>query len=248
MDATLHWTAVNTMNMLAAWRLNRGAVQHLPFVADEGFRASFVVLEQRMAELARLVDQLANQGEKPWPREDVADLAQTVEEQAYAFAAQVGGEERVRPIFEARAGRQDEDNTTPGTDEMAMAYLRNQALEVAGLALSISTTLRDSSDGNDGKATPTPAERVRQKRERERRGLRHRISVSVYDGDLDLLRAFGCLPGYETGNRDAIARALESFLAGAYLTRPASTGVPLERRLLAQLGRIKDLHADKAEA
>lgn len=247
MGGSLQWVGVTVMNMLAAWRLSRGTVRYLPFVGDETFRSAFQALEAAMAELTEVVDQFAKRGEVAWPHDVVVAYAKAVEEQAYEFATQVGGEGRVKPIFEARTGDGESDNTTPGVDEMAMAYLRNQALAVAGLALSIQTTLQAAEDGDGGKGALSNAERVRRKRERERRGLRHMIPVSVYDGDLDLLRDFGHLRGTETTDRDAIARALEVFLVGAYLSKP-SMAAPLEERLLAQVARIKNLHADKGDA
>ncbi|UVF22868.1 hypothetical protein HPT29_028365 (plasmid) [Microvirga terrae] len=246
MDGTLQWVGVTVMNMLAAWRLSRGTVRYLPFVEDEAFRMAFRNMEEGMAELTEQVDLFARRGEMAWPRGVVVAYAHAIEEQAYELAAQVGGEGRVKPIFEARTGDGEGDNTTPGVDEMAMAYLRTKALEVAGLALSIQTELQAAADGEDGKEALSTAERVRRKRERERRGLRHMIPVSVYDGDLDLLRDFGHLRGTETTNRDAISRALEVFLAGAYLSKSSKT-VPFEGRLLAQMARIKDLHSDKGD-
>jgi hypothetical protein len=246
MDGTLQWTGVTVMNMLAAWRLSRGTVRYLPFVGDEAFRSAFRNMEEAMAELTEQVDQFARRGEVAWPRDVVVAYAKAVEEQAYEFATQVGGEGRVKPIYEARTDAGGEDNTIPGVDEMAMAYLRTKALEVAGMALSIQAELQAPADGDDGKGALSNAERVRLKRERERRGLRHMIPVSVYDGDLDLLRDFGHLRGTKTTDRDAISRALEVFLAEAYLSK-SSKAAPFEKRLLAQVARIKDLHADKGD-
>jgi hypothetical protein len=222
-------------------------VRYLPFVGDEAFRNAFQDLEAAMAELTEQVDLYAKRGEVAWPRAVVVAYAKAIEGQAYELAVQVGGESRTKPIFEARVGDGEGDNTTPGVDEMAMAYFRTQTLEVAGLALSIQVTLHATGDGDDGKNGQSSAERMRRKRERERRGLRHMIPVSVYDGDLDLLRDYGLLRGTETTNRDAIARAIEVFLVGAHLSKN-SMAAPLEGRLLAQMGRIKDLHGDKAEA
>lgn len=244
-DSLLRSVSATAMNMLATWRLNRGGVRHLPFVGDEAFREAFVEFEDSLASLVGILYNLERRGEMVWPRDMIAELGRELEEAAYILAAQVGGEQRSKPIFDARVESSGADNMTPGIEEMAMAYLRGAILEVAGLALSMQAVIRTAAASAGDKPALSNTERVRKKRQRERRGLRHMIPVSVYDGDLDLLRAFGYLGGHETSDREAIARALEVFLVGSYLNRPSLID-GLGARFKAQMGRIQDLHDDKA--
>jgi hypothetical protein len=83
---------------------------------------------------------------------------------------------------------------------------------VAGQALAIRTVLA-APPAFIRREAMSPTERVRQKRARERRGLRFVVPIKIYDGDLDLLRAFGFLAGYQMSDRAAISRAIEAFLA-----------------------------------
>jgi hypothetical protein len=242
-EPLLQWVMGRVLNLVGAWRQHRGTIRHLPFVGEERFREAFMELEQGIAALLDAIERIAQKADQKWSREEMAGLAEVAEAAAMVFAVEVGGEERAKVIIDRQLDIDSADRTMAGVDEMAMTFMRNQALEVAGAALAIRVVM--TAQPNTLRVTPlSGTERVRRKRERERRGLRFMVPVNVYDGDLDLLRAFGFLAGHQMSDRGAISRVIEAFLATSYLEH-AAIKPDLEDRLRAQFGRRQDLTGSK---
>jgi hypothetical protein len=249
-EPIFQWVIVRVLNMVGNWVQNRGTIRHLPFVGEESFRTAFRNLERDIAALLDAVGHLTKQEDPKWPREPIANLAASLEQSAHAFAAEVAGTRRAQVAVDRQLDMDSSDRHMAGVDEMAMAFLRDRALEVASAGLTIRAAMTAQTDASAPREPMSlerqALERVRRKRERERRGLRFMIPVNVYDGDLSLLREFGFLAGHQMSDRKAISRALETFLATGYLEHSAPKP-DLEDRLQAQTGRFQDLTRTKVE-
>jgi hypothetical protein len=193
-------------------------------------------LRARMADFADEAHRLVNgQFRKP---EFVTSL-QRLEEAAYAVAAETPDLSGQRLAHFVARNTSPRKHVSFGEE----AFKRSSALEIAARALTLRLRLQG------GKKPPKRASKnvhpMEVKRARERQGLRHRISVNVYDADLQLLRRFGLLAAEEMNNRDAIARALEVLLLADYLGRPGDSLPNFDDRLRDQRARLKYLAGEE---
>lgn len=101
---------------------------------------------------------------------------------------------------------------------------------------AIETALRP----REGAGRKSDAERAKAMRDRRARGVVAQVPVSVYAGDIDLLRRFGFLTGVDVTDRQALGAAIETFLLGAFLAHD-DTPLPWREREARQAGRIAEI-------